>query len=111
MASDPDFIEFVTDQINRAGKISHRKMFGEYVIYCDNKVVALVCDNRLYVKPTDAGRRFIGKAVEAPAYPGAKQSFLIGDKIEDNKWIGDLIKITASELPESKPKKRTGRKK
>ena len=27
-------------------------MLGEYVIYCNNKVVALVCDNKLFVKPT-----------------------------------------------------------
>ena len=66
MASDQDFVEFVVDQIENAGVISYRKMFGEYALYCEGKVVALVCENQLFVKPTKAGRSFIGNVVEAP---------------------------------------------
>jgi hypothetical protein len=29
---------------------------GEYAIYCNGKVVALVCDNQLFVKPTEAAQ-------------------------------------------------------
>jgi len=72
----------------------------------NNKVVALICDNRLFVKPTESGRAFIGEVVEAPAYPKAKLSFLIEDKIEDREWLGELIRLTCLELPEPKPKKR-----
>ncbi len=99
MASDQSFVEFIVDQMGGAGSISYKKMFGEYAIYCDGKVVALVCDNQLFVKQTDKGRSFIGSVVEAPAYPGAKLSFLIEDKIDDREWISDLIRITAKELP------------
>ena len=77
MASDKSFVEFIVDQIEDAGLITYKKMFGEYAIYCDDKVVALICDNRLFVKPTEGGRAFIGNVVEAPAYPGAKLSFII----------------------------------
>jgi TfoX/Sxy family transcriptional regulator of competence genes len=79
-------------------------MFGEYAIYVGAKVVALLCDNALYVKPTNAGRRFIGTPLEAPPYPGAKASFLIGDAIENREWLGELILLTHSELPAPKPK-------
>ena len=78
-------------------------MFGEYALYCNNKVVALVCDNQLFVKQTAAGKKFIGKVKEAPAYPGAKMSFLIEDKIDDREWLSELVRITESELPEPKP--------
>ncbi len=105
MASDKDFVEFIAEQMKEAGLISYRKMFGEYAVYCGGKVVALVCDNRLFVKPTKGGREYIGKVVEAPAYPGAKPSFLIEDKFEDRQWISELIRITAEELPAPKPKK------
>jgi len=87
MASDQDFVDFIVDQLENAGDISSRKMFGEYAIYCDGKVTALVCDNQLFVKPTEAGRSFIGEVVEAPPYPGAKMSFLIEDGFEDRDWI------------------------
>ncbi len=106
MASDQDFVDFIVDQLKNAGDITSRKMFGEYAIYCDGKVTALVCDNQLFVKPTEAGRSFIGEVVEAPPYPGAKMSFLIEDGFEDRDWISDLVRITAKELPEPKPKKK-----
>ena len=105
MATDLEFMEFLADQMAGAGEISYRKMFGEYAVYLDGKVVALVCDNRLFVKPTAAGRAFIGAPVEAPAYPGAKNSFLIEDAFEDREWISELIRITARDLPAPKPKK------
>lgn len=105
MSSDQEFIDFIVDQIQDAGTITYRKMFGEYAVYCDSKVVALVCDNQFFVKPTDGGRKYIGEVVEAPAYPGAKPSFLIEEDLEDGEWLGALVRITASELPEPKMKK------
>lgn len=106
MASDKSFVEFVVDQIENAGNIRSRAMFGEYAVYADNKLVGLICDNKLFVKPTDGGRKFIGDVVEAPPYPGAKNSFLIEDKIEDREWLSELVRITVDELPEPKPKKK-----
>lgn len=106
MASDKELVKFIAGQFEDAGIISYRMMFGDYGIWCDGKVVALVCNNQLFVKPTDGGRAFIGDVTEAPPYPGAKLSFLIEDKFEDKEWISDLIRITAQELPEPKPKKK-----
>jgi len=106
MASDKSFVDFIVDQIQNVGQITFTKMFGEYAVYCNGKVVALICDNRLFVKPTDAGRAFIGDVVEAPAYIGAKPSFLIDARVEDRQWISDLIRITYEELPEPKVKKK-----
>ena len=106
MASDLSFVEFVVDQMENTGTVTYRKMFGEYAVYCNGKVVALICDNRLFIKPTEGGRSFIGDVVEAPPYPGAKMSFLIEDKLEDREWLSHLVRITAKELPEPKPKKK-----
>jgi len=80
-------------------------MFGEYGIYADGKLFALICDNKLFVKPTEAGRAFISDVVEAPPYPGAKNSFLIEDKLEDWKWLSELVRITVKVLPPPKIKK------
>ena len=106
MSSDLSYVEFVVDQIEDAGEIAFRKMFGEYAVYCNKKVVALICDNQFFVKPTQGGRSFIGEVVEAPPYPKAKPYFLVEDKIEDREWISQLIKITADALPEPKPKRK-----
>jgi len=106
MASDQNFANFVLDQIENAGEITAKKMFGEYGVYSDGKIFALICDNKLFIKPTEAGRDFIGNVVEAPPYTGAKSSFLIEDKIEDREWLSELVRITVKELPEPKPKKK-----
>ena len=109
MASSLDFVEFVADQIDDDCDITYRKMFGEYALYSKGKVVALICDEQLFVKPTDAGRAYIGDVVEAPPYPGARNSFLIGDEIDDTEWLTELIRITEAELPVPKPKKKKKR--
>ena len=109
MATDVDFVEFIVDQIGAGCAISYRKMFGEYALYSRGKVVALICDNQLFVKPTEAGRSFIGDIVEAPPYPGAKPAFLILEGIEDREWLTELISLTEGALPPPKPK--TGKRK
>ena len=107
MATDQDFMEFLADQMAEAGEITFRKMFGEYAVYCNGKVVALVCDNQLFVKPTPGGRAYIGEPEEAQPYPGAKDYFLIADAFEDREWIAGLIRITAQELPNASKKKKS----
>lgn len=105
MASDVGFIEYVCDQMRDAGRIRFRKMFGEFAIYCDDKVVALVCDDQLFVKATPGGRAFIGKPVESPPYEGARPAFLIEDHIDDRGWLTGLIEATARDLPTPKAKR------
>ena len=111
MSSDINFVEFAVDQMQGAGTITYRKMFGEYAVYSNGKVVGLICDNQLFVKKTERGKAFIGEAREAPPYPGAKMCFLIDDKIDDREWMGHLIKITADELPGPKHKNRKAKQK
>ena len=105
MASNQNFVDFVLEQIKNAGEITAKKMFGEYGIYADGKLFGLICDNKLFVKPTISGRAFIGNVVEAPPYEGSKPSFLIEEKIEDSDWLSELIRISVKELPPPKQRK------
>jgi TfoX/Sxy family transcriptional regulator of competence genes len=109
MASDLGFVEYVCDQMRDAGRVRFRKMFGEFAVYCDERVVALVCDDQLFVKPTPGGRAFIGMPVEAPPYPGAKPHFLIEGDIDDREWLTALIEVTVLELPPPKAKRPTSK--
>ena len=107
MSSDQEFVEYIIEQIENAGEMTYRHMFGGITLYCQKKVVALVCDGQLFVKPTEAGRSFIGDVVEAPAYPGARMSFLIEEQLDDRDWISNLIRLTEQSLPAPKPKKKS----
>lgn len=104
MASDLNFVEHVRDQMHGAGTVTVKKMFGEYALYVDGKIVALVCDNQLFVKPTRAGRALLGAVPELPPYPGAKPQLLITEQIEDRHAMVALMRATAAELPAPKPK-------
>lgn len=106
MASDPEFVEFVVDQFAPDCGVTSRKMFGEYGLFSGGKMFAMVCDDRLLFKPTDAGSGYIGDVVEAEPYPGAKPAFLIEERLEDSDWLSELARITVRELPMPKPRKR-----
>ncbi len=107
MATKPGTIAFILEQAGDAGQVSAKKMFGEYGLYCDGKLVALVCDDQLFVKPTEAGRAYLGSVTEAPPYPSAKPCFLVsGEAWEDRDWLSGLIEVTAAASPAPAPRKR-----
>lgn len=61
MASQQKTVDYLMEQSAEAGTITSKKMFGEFALYCDTKVVAFVCDDQLFIKPTEAGRDFLGR--------------------------------------------------
>jgi TfoX/Sxy family transcriptional regulator of competence genes len=100
MASNPRTVDFLIEQIGAAGTVCARKMFGEYGLYCDGKMVALVCEDQLFVKPTAAGERFVGEVTRTPPYKGAKHYLQIPvDRWDDAEWLSELVRISAGELP------------
>ena len=105
MASDQQTVDYICDQMRGAGSVSARKMFGEYAIYCAGKLVALVCDNQLFVKSTAGGKAMLDHAIESSPYPGAKPCLLLTDELDDADFVARLIAKTAHGLPPPKPKK------
>lgn len=105
MATDRKTVDYLVDQMSKAGPVSARPMFGEYGVYCDGKMVAIIADGQLFLKPTPAGRALVPDAEEAPPYPGAKPQLLIdADRWEDQDALSELIRATAAALPTPKPK-------
>jgi TfoX/Sxy family transcriptional regulator of competence genes len=104
MASDPDFVEYVCNQAGFGNQLVSRKMFGEYALYLDTKIVALVCDNQLYLKPTPEGRAMLGKVFEQAPFPGAKAWFCLDDELDDRARLNSVLRATANALPMPKPK-------
>jgi TfoX/Sxy family transcriptional regulator of competence genes len=97
MSSNIDIVEYIADQCSGAGVITVRKMFGDYGIYCDGKIFGLICDNRFYVKPTDAGRALLRTVDLQPPYEGAKDYFYIAD-VDDRDYLSELVKATCRAL-------------
>ena len=104
MASNPNYVQYVVDQCGGAGDVTARKMFGDYGIYCYGKIFGLICDNRLYIKPTEVGRQMLRSEVLMPPYDGAKPYFFV-EEVDDHEYLTQLVKVTVDALPDPKPKK------
>ena len=105
MASHPDFVNFVADQLREAGTIRSRKMFGEYGLYCDGVFFAVICDDQFFVKITPEGQAAFPNLPKAPPYEGARDSFLVED-VEDREQMTALVRITCEALNARSQKKR-----
>ena len=104
MGSRVDIVQYICDQAGLGRRLTYRKMFGEYALYLDAKVVALVCDDQLFLKPTPEGRKFLGVVSEASPYPGAKNFYLLSAVLDDTETLRGALLVTASALPEPRPK-------
>lgn len=105
MATTPDFIEFICDQIDTSWIIRHRKMFGEYMVYINDKPLLLVCDNTVYVKKHECIQALVNGTSCGFPYKGAKEHFIIDceDRELLNSVISELEKVIP--IPVKKKKK------
>ena len=105
MASNTDLVQYIADQCSGAGEITTRKMMGDYCIYCNGKLFGLICDDRLFIKPTEQVRPLLKSLELCPPYEGAKDYFYIAD-VDDHDYLSTLTKATCAALPDPKLKKR-----
>ena len=104
MASHPDFVDFVADQLREAGTIRSRKMFGEYGLFCDGVFFAVICGDQFFVKITPEGQAAFPDLPKAPSHEGARDSFLVED-VEDRERMTELTRITCEALKRQKRRK------
>ncbi|MBQ5461233.1 MAG: TfoX/Sxy family protein [Bacteroidaceae bacterium] len=105
MACNADFVQYVADQCSGAGEIVTKKMFGDYGIYCNGVIFGLICDDHLFVKPTEAGRALLRCIDLRPPYDGAKDYFYIAD-VDDRHYLSELVSATCKALPKPKSKRK-----
>ncbi len=104
MSTDTDFIAYVHEQAGLGDGLVSKKMFGEYGIYLDGRIVAVAADNSLFLKPTDAGRALLPNVVEAQPWPEAKSWFVLDEYLDDTELLQRLLRATADALPAPKAK-------
>lgn len=106
MASKQETVELIVHKMSGSGLITFKKMFGEYALYVNGKVIAFICDDTLFLKPTTEAKAFYPDSEDAPAYPGSKMYMLISEeKWEDSEFMSELAAISFDALPAPKPKK------
>ena len=106
MACTIGFIEFVCTQLAEAGEVHSRKMFGDYMIYINEKPVVLACDNIAYVKIHPAIADLMTDAEKGFPYEGAKEHYILD--IERKREALKVIRVLEQALPYPKAKKKKG---
>ncbi len=102
MATDRIFVDYVAEQLGLGARLGHKKMFGEYALYIDGKVVGFVCDNSLFIKPNPAVARLAPDLPQRPPYPGAKNYPVADELLDDSEALRRVFIDSAAVLPAPK---------
>jgi TfoX/Sxy family transcriptional regulator of competence genes len=105
MATELSFVEYVLETARFGDRLTYRKMFGEYALYLDGKVVAFACDNSLFIKPSQAAASLAPDLPQGPPYPEAKNYPIADELLDDPEALRRLVEATAALMPLPKPKK------
>jgi TfoX/Sxy family transcriptional regulator of competence genes len=108
MATSAEFIEYVCGQIEGTGAVRSRKMFGEYMVYVNDKPVLLVCDNTVFVKMLEGVAEKMTESDRGIPYSGAKEHYILD--IEDAAYSREIVAILEKLTPVPAPKKKKAKK-
>ncbi len=104
MATTVEYIEFVCEQLSGVGELRYKKMFGEYMVYVNDKPVLTVCDNTVFVKKLECIEEKMQGAEVGFPYKGAKEHYILD--IDDSKWCKEIVTILEKVIPVPKPRKK-----
>ena len=108
MASSADYVEYVCEQLQGTGDVRFRKMFGDYMIYVNDKPLVLVCDNSAYVKMVPEAAALLQDAPTGVPYEGAREHYLLD--IDNRELAHAVIAVLESITPLPKPRRPKGKK-
>lgn len=104
MATDKGSVAHVVEALDGAGTVSARPMFGEYGLYLDGKMIALICDDTLFLKDTPGARALLDDPETGPPYPGAKPHLVADALLDEPELLVRVARAIWADVPEPKPK-------
>lgn len=104
MATSSATIAHMIDTL-AAQPLTARKMFGEYALYLNGIVVAFVCDDILWIKPSPGALALLPHAMRGPAYPGSKDYIIGSETLDDPDLCIRALRAVAADAPPAKPRK------
>ena len=107
MASSPDFVNYICEQLEGLGAVRSRKMFGEYMVYLNDKPVLIICGDRPMVKMLPCLEELLRGRPAEPPYEGAKDHYLLDP--DDRDTLRQAVRLAEEVTP--LPKKRSPKKK
>ena len=104
MATTQDYLAFVLEQLPPLWEIRSKKMFGEYMVYLNDKSILTLCDNTVFVKKLPVLDEIMANAPCSCPYEGAKESYILD--IEDRNLTERVLTLAEAATPVPKPRKK-----
>ena len=108
MSTTKEYMAFVGDQLADIPNVRWRKMFGEYMVYVEDRPVLLVCDNCVIVKKLPELAALMEGAAEGYPYEVAKLHYILD--IENRELVRPVLDILVQVTPVPKKRKAAGKK-
>ena len=104
MATTKDYIEYVCERLHGAGGLRYRKMFGEYMVYVNDKPVLSHTSSTVFVKTVPELAALMADAERGLPYEGAKEHYILD--IDDTDLARQVVAVLETVTPLPKPKKK-----
>jgi TfoX/Sxy family transcriptional regulator of competence genes len=93
MATSKDFVVYLQDCLRHVRSLRFKSMFGEYAMYADDMVVALVCDQTVFIKVSEGTAALLAERVKMGfPFPGAKPAYMLTEgELEDDDLMTQVI--------------------
>ena len=105
MASSPEFVSYICEQLDGLGAVRSRKMFGDYLVYLNDKPVIMICDDRAMVKMLPGLAELLAGRPTRPPYEGAKDHYLLDP--DDRDALREAARLAEEAAPLPKKRKRS----
>ncbi len=99
MASSRQFCDYILEQFG--GAVTARTMMGEFILYCQGKIIGGIYDDRLLIKPVLPALQMAENPQMEIPYPGAKPMLLM-EEVDDREYLQKLLDTVWSALPAPK---------
>ncbi len=105
MATKQETVDQITSTLASLEGVQAKKMFGEYGLYVEGKMVGLIAKDQLYIKMSDISDSYLDVSHEGKPFPNSKGLLLVPEKkLQDKAWLTEFVSKTAEQLPAPKPK-------
>ncbi len=94
MACSQEFVKYIAGQIKDAGAVTWKKMFGEYGLFVNGRIVAILCEDQLFLKVTEAGISLYPELKDNPWHEGASPTYRLVEEVDDRDWLSHLVTKT-----------------
>ena len=108
MASSPEFVSYICGQLEGMGAVRARKMFGEYMVYVNDKPVMMICDDRVMIKMLPCLETLLGGNPTEPPYEGAKAHYVLDP--DDRETLRQAAALAEEVTPLPKKRAKTAKK-